>query len=88
MAVSSPFLQGGLQNILRLTEQAVRGGDMPRALQLAADAVAGGVEHVNLLTLAVYHALNAGAVDRAVELGTRARKLAPRDADALQDLAV
>jgi tetratricopeptide (TPR) repeat protein len=83
---SHPF-PGGLSNALRLVEQAMRANDMPGAMRIAAEAVAGGAgEQHGLLTLAACQALNEEKADEAVALAQRARKLNPRSVDALQTL--
>ncbi len=64
----------------------MRAGNMVRAMHVCGEAVEKGFEHPNLLVLAVYHNLNLGQTQRALDLATRARELAPRNADALNAL--
>jgi len=64
-------------------EEALRAGDRPRASKLSAELIASGIEHPRLLVLATYHHLDFGRSAQALILAERARKLAPRDVDAL-----
>ena len=77
-----------LQTYLRDVQDALRCEDMAKAMRLSDEAVGTGFEHPNLLVLAAHYQLNLGAASRAVELATRARKVAPRSVDVLNVLGL
>jgi len=77
-----------LQNYLRSVEGLLRAGDTLRAAQIAAEAIANGCEHANLLTLAALHRLNRRENDQALVLATRACEFAPRNPDVLNMLGM
>jgi tetratricopeptide (TPR) repeat protein len=77
-----------LQEYLREVEKALRAHDTAGALRLSTEAVAKGHEHSHLLVLAAHQQLASGTLDRALELATRARALAPRNVDVLNVLGL
>ncbi len=85
---SSTSAASRLQAILRSVEALVRAGDMARATRMAAEAVASGHEHANLLVLAAHHHLNRGAANEALACAKRAQEIAPRNTDALNVLGL
>lgn len=75
-----------LQDYLNAAQRALAAGDQLRALAIAGEAAEKGLEHPNLLTLAVYHNLTLSRFDDALAFATRARELAPRNVDVLNAL--
>ena len=79
---------GELSRTLQEVGAAFSGGDHARALVLAEQAVAAGLEHPSLLTLAAHKSLQAGHGNRAHALAARAVELFPGSADALNVLGL
>ncbi len=77
-----------LQDYLKAIDGAVRAGDMRRAMAVSGEAADKGFEHPNIFILAAYHNLNLNHFNKALDLATRARDLAPRNVDALNALGV
>ena len=75
-----------LQDYLKAIDGAVRAGDMRRAMSVSNEAADAGFEHPNIFILAAYHNLNLNHFNKALDLATRARDLAPRNVDALNAL--
>jgi tetratricopeptide (TPR) repeat protein len=88
MASTSSASSGKLQNYLKLAEAALRAGDQTRAMLIAEEASAAGLDHPNLLAMAVYQVLAVGDAGKALSYAERARKLAPNSIDVLQAAAV
>jgi tetratricopeptide (TPR) repeat protein len=88
MAPVSPAPSRGLQTYLKLAEAALRAGDQARAMAVAEEASAAGLDHPNLLAMAVFQALGAGDAAKALDYAERARKLAPDNIDVLQAVAM
>jgi tetratricopeptide (TPR) repeat protein len=87
MAPISSAPSSKLQNYLKLAEAALHAGDQARAMAIAEEASAAGIDHPNLLAMAVYQVLAAGDAGKALDYAERARKLAPNSIDVLQALA-
>lgn len=68
---------------MRQCEILLQAGDVNRASRLAQEAMAQGLEHPKLLTLASYEQINRGQFEQALATASRARELSPRNADAL-----
>jgi len=83
MAAASGNQSMELQHYMRDVAQALRSGDMTRACRIGAEAVARGIENIQLLTLASYDQINRGDNMAALELALRARRLNPRSVDVL-----
>ena len=84
--MSSPMSESSLrqfQDYLTRVQALLRADRMAEAAKLSADAIAAGLEHPNLLTLAAYHHLNANDDQRAFAHASRARELAPGNVDVL-----
>src|ERR1700689_64238 len=79
---------GSLELYLRETDAALRAGDSDRALRLADEATAKGLEHPNLLTLAAHRHMHAGDNESALTRLQRARALSPRNVDVLNALGI
>lgn len=76
------------QEYLRAVESLIRAGDHNRAAKLAAEAVAAGHQHANLLILAAHDALSTGDFEKARSLASRARTSTPRHPDVLHVLGL
>ncbi|HEX3673267.1 MAG TPA: sulfotransferase [Rhizomicrobium sp.] len=72
-----------LQLYLREADAALRANDTGRALRIADEAIAKGLEHPNLLTLSAHHRMHAGEDEAALTLLARARTMSPRSVDIL-----
>jgi tetratricopeptide (TPR) repeat protein len=72
-----------LQLYLREADAALRSNDTDRALRIADEAIAKGLEHPNLLTLSAHRRMHAGEDEAALTLLTRARGMSPRSVDIL-----
>jgi tetratricopeptide (TPR) repeat protein len=74
--------------ILREVAAAVRAPDLDRAIDLAEQALAGGVEHALLLNLIAYRLEQQGRLPEALARLERARVLAPADVPTLNALGL
>ena len=84
----SGSLSPGLQRFLLVVGDALRRGDVASAMNYANQAVAQGIEDVNLLTLAGQWRLRNGLIDRAHQAFVRACELGPDSPEALNGLGL
>jgi tetratricopeptide (TPR) repeat protein len=77
-----------LQACLREVEKALRSQEAALAMRLACEAVDKGFVHAHLFVLAAHHNLTSGSLERALDLATRAREMAPRNPDVLNVLGL
>lgn len=77
-----------LQQYLQQSTAALQAGNPRLAFSIGEEAVSRGIEHPNLLALAGHARLQRQEIEAAHTLFVRARKLAPRNANILNDLAL
>jgi tetratricopeptide (TPR) repeat protein len=75
----APRTQGDLDAVLRDVGAAVRGGDMPRAIELARQGLDRGLEHPGLLSIRSLWLEQDGRYEEALADLERALELAPND---------
>ena len=72
-----------IRSRLNAAQEALRAGDIDRALGIAEDALASGIAPLNFLTLAAFCRIERGENEAALALASRARAIGPRNVDAL-----